>query len=70
MLLDYKLRGHRFFRGRYGLGPAQIEPYFDGWGDFRFLGPFVRQIADRARPSGIGPYGYAKGRDADVWPVA
>ena len=27
-----------FFRGRYGLGPAQIEPYFDGWGDFRFLG--------------------------------
>ena len=27
-----------FFRERYGLEPAQIEPYFDGWGDFRFLG--------------------------------
>ncbi len=26
------------FRERYGLEPAQIEPYFDGWGDFRFLG--------------------------------
>ena len=27
-----------FFRERYGLEPAQIEPYFDGWGGFRFLG--------------------------------
>ena len=28
----------RFFRERYGLEPAQIEPYLDDWGDFRFLG--------------------------------
>ena len=28
----------RFFRERHGLEPAQIEPYFDGWGRFRFLG--------------------------------
>ena len=28
----------RFFRERYGLEPAQIEPYLDDWGEFRFLG--------------------------------
>ena len=28
----------RFFRERYGLEPAQVEPYLDDWGDFRFLG--------------------------------
>ncbi len=28
----------RFFREHYGLEPAQIEPYFDDWGEFRFLG--------------------------------
>ena len=28
----------RFFRECHGLEPAQIEPYFEGWGRFRFLG--------------------------------
>jgi endonuclease III len=28
----------RFFRERYELAPDQIEPFFDKWGDYRFLG--------------------------------
>jgi 3-methyladenine DNA glycosylase/8-oxoguanine DNA glycosylase len=28
----------RFFRERYGLAPDRIEPFFDKWGDYRFLG--------------------------------
>ena len=27
----------RYYGERYGLAPAQIEPFFDRWGDYRFL---------------------------------
>ena len=38
----------RLCKERYGFAPEEIEPYFDRWGEYRFLGYKLPQVLERS----------------------